>query len=657
MRPSLCGTWILICGFACFTASDVPSRTQPRTRLSRSGEAYFTEDLYSVPPALQKRLNAVFAIDFNRDAFPDLIALQTDPAPASDPDGGAPILAYANDGRGHFVESTAQVLGDVRGTGSQCYRVADFNGDKLDDVLLVDPGSGRQANFGQGKGYHFLIQKPNGTLTDESSARLPAFDGEPHWAAEGDIDGDGDLDVIVTSAGGPDYVLLVNDGQGHFTDETARLPAAKPGWIPDNCLMLDVDRDGYPDIFVGEADGVSPRDFLFMNDGTGHFSFAPDQALPLRLLGLGSGTSSAFAADFNGDGWMDLALCCLKTPATAIQLLYNNGDGTFRDASNQIVSSWPVTRLGDFGRRTGDVNGDGWPDLLAAREVWPGSNAPLLMVNHAGASMEDVSQAVWGFHGIGEGEPPSGEFADIDNDGDLDVIGVYPASDGIHNQIYVLVNQSPYPIPEAPLPLPSVAALRSPEDGAIIPSNQVLLSWDDVPTAFAYRLQLAKESTFTQVLSERQVTTNIWPPTGYAVKTTVTWRVRAVNSRGVGAWSRGRYFIVAFPAYPPIEARLERVTFDYAFFKVLSNARAGFNVCSNRLSWKPDPRMANALSGFRIYRKAKEAAESAWALVAELPASAIGYNDRMLRRDQLFTYRITAVNSQGFASVPAVVGN
>jgi len=607
---------------------------------------YFTQDLYSVPAALQKYLNAVVAIDFNHDGFVDLVALQNyDYKPT-------PILAFTNDGHGHFTESTSQVLGDIKSINAQACIVADFNRDGLDDLFIVDLGTEREPNYGEGHGYFLFIQKPNGTLVNEASVRLPEFPWLPYGAAAGDIDGDGSIDLMVVSTGGPIYQLLVNNGQGYFSDQTARLPVAdKPNWWPNNCRMLDVNNDGYPDIFMGESAGHYPQDFIFLNDGTGHFTFAPDNTLPSHLLGRGSGTTSAQATDLNGDGWMDLVLSVFDNVSgkkMPIQILFNNRNGTFRDVSDRIIGPYlDTTNCGEFDRRVADVNGDGWPDLLGAQNVLGGSFTPRLFINHAGLQFEDVTSAVWGVHAINAGEPPRGEFIDIDNDGDMDVIGVYPDGNHVNNQIYVLVNQTPYVISEGALPYPGIPVLRTPGNGDLVGGFQVSLTWNVVPTAYSYRIQVAEDSGFTRTIFDRRVTTNSFQMTDMIGNTTYHWRLQAINTRGTGSWSLTNYFTAALPVYPPANAQLQRLTINYGFFKVYTN----------RLTWQANPETQATVINYRIYRKPKNESDSSYSLLAELPAATVTYDDRGLRSTQLYTYRITAFSSQGIESEPATIGN
>jgi len=101
------------------------------------------------------------------------------------------------------------------------------------------------------------------------------------------------------------------------------------------------------------------------------------------------------------------------------------------------------------------------------------------------------------------------------------------------------------------------------------------------------------------------------------------------------------------PPAVPTNAQIQRIAVNYGFFKVYTN----------RLTWQANTQNSVDISSYRIYRKAKDAAESAWSLFVDLPGSSTTYDDRGLRKDQLFFYRITAVSSQGFESDPVAIGN
>ena len=101
------------------------------------------------------------------------------------------------------------------------------------------------------------------------------------------------------------------------------------------------------------------------------------------------------------------------------------------------------------------------------------------------------------------------------------------------------------------------------------------------------------------------------------------------------------------PVLPPAGATLQRLENDLIFYKEYVN----------RLAWSANPESHAALAAIRVYRKSKGAADSAYTLLASLPPSASGYDDRGLAAGQPFTYRIASVNTRGVESEPVEVGN
>lgn len=102
-----------------------------------------------------------------------------------------------------------------------------------------------------------------------------------------------------------------------------------------------------------------------------------------------------------------------------------------------------------------------------------------------------------------------------------------------------------------------------------------------------------------------------------------------------------------YPVLPPSAAAVLRLEDNYIFYKEYVN----------RLTWSANPGNLSTLEAVKVYRKQKGAGDADYALLASLPAAATGYDDKGLSASQLFTYRITSVNTRGVESDPVVVGN
>jgi hypothetical protein len=197
------------------------------------------------------------------------------------------------------------------------------------------------------------------------------------------------------------------------------LPAILAAGTYNTGKFIDVNNDGRLDLFVGSDDMKNQPDLLLLNDGHGFFTPAPDNALPTRYGGRDWGTVSMRAIDFDGDGWTDLinTVIGVNYCEGAVQILLNNHDGTFRDATNLLLqpawarhgslfSDGPVYLDPVF---PADFNGDGFIDLLVQ-----GVNQPSrLFLNTGPAGGGRLVEAT-------ELLPDSGErfaVADFNNDG------------------------------------------------------------------------------------------------------------------------------------------------------------------------------------------------------------------------------------------------
>jgi hypothetical protein len=107
---------------------------------------------------------------------------------------------------------------------------------------------------------------------------------------------------------------------------------------------------------------------------------------------------------------------------------------------------------------------------------------------------------------------------------------------------------------------------------------------------------------------------------------------------------------IHYSIFPPRAAAVARLESDYIFFREYIN----------RLTWSLDARNRTEIVAFRIYRKPKTGGDDLYALLAEVPKSSLtdyAFEHRGLRKDDLFVYRVIAIDSNGVESPAAEVSN
>ncbi|MBC8328475.1 MAG: VCBS repeat-containing protein [Planctomycetes bacterium] len=198
---------------------------------------------------------------------------------------------YRNDGTGIFTDMTAGNMPPGPYNVS-CLAVSDVNLDGLPDLFF--------GSFGLSPASLFL-NSGSGAFLDFSATNLPVLDDLTKHAAFGDVDGDGDLDLLLAGMNlhglAKSATLLSNDGAGIFQDVTATSLPAISG--PLSAVVLeDFDGDGDLDAFLGGGD------LMLENDGAGMFTDVSSTALPRNWRWA----TRAAASDLDFDGDIDLVL-------------------------------------------------------------------------------------------------------------------------------------------------------------------------------------------------------------------------------------------------------------------------------------------------------------------------------------------------------------
>ena len=343
-----------------------------------------------------------------------------------------------NDGGGGLVADNGSITGGLPTTAMTVLGgsgVADFNGDGRDDVFLGDYGMDAPPHPGAQN--VLLLSGPGGTLTN-ATPTLPQSIDNPHDVAVGDADGDGDLDILVVSVWGSPEVapyLLLNDGSGDFVIGGTLPPdlELRQNWFT-SAAFSDVDRDGDQDLVMGVAGEFMgntlsvPGSMVLLNDGAARFAPLPG-ALPAGPFpddAVGGLALNVFPTDLTGDGYPDLIFDFTRNSYVGrmIQVLINNGDGTFRDETS---TRFPLSVNSDpaFGRvELIDFDRNGAVDVLA-RPWDPDDPEPLVYLNDGSGSFSAITHDFnieWLYF----------EFLDLDGDGGRDIVVAW-ATDGSGN--------------------------------------------------------------------------------------------------------------------------------------------------------------------------------------------------------------------------------
>ncbi|MCA8944546.1 MAG: VCBS repeat-containing protein [Planctomycetes bacterium] len=348
------------------------------------GHGYFSDESVFRLPYDGTTALATRCGDVDGDGASDLVIVAYD-------FGDVYLRVFRNDGSGHFLPAVE--LGDstVEFAGME---LADFDGDGALDILLVSSFSPTR----------LWINDGSGAFVDEASTRVPPMDTGRLFAVATDFDSDGDLDIVTNLA------ALLNDGSGAFVDESVtRIPS---GVTPPNQVasVVDVDADGAPDLVIGYRDhqGGPLAGAVWSNDGTGRFAALPFDGVPDIAADFAAG-------DADGDGDLDVYVCAFGQD----RLLLNRGDGQFTD----VTAVGSVMHPGDVSAvTTGDVNSDGFPDIVIAAPNFQVQAEPIRVF---------LGDGVGGFSPSPSAPPVSSsprfsalDLADIDADGDLDLIAV-----------------------------------------------------------------------------------------------------------------------------------------------------------------------------------------------------------------------------------------
>jgi len=383
-------------------------------------------------------------IDYDQDGLMDLYLVQTGATDIYKPPHPLRSALYRNNGDGTFTDVTEKAGVGNEGFYAQGVAVGDYDNDGYPDMLVT--------GYGHAILYH---NNGNGTFTDVTEKAGVADQGG--WSTSAgwfDYDKDGYLDLVICNYiewtpqtniwcgehrpgyraychpdnyRGQHIKLYHNNHDGTFTDVSDKSGVSKPEAKGMGVVLADFNNDGFADIAI--ANDTWPN-FLFLNNHDGTFrDVSFNSGVAASEDGKYEAGMGIDAADFDGDGWMDLYVTHLDFELN--RLYHNNHDETFDDVTFSSGLGNKAIFLSGVSAKFIDYDNDGWKDILQAN----GSMLDNIRLYH---TEESYAEPKLMFRNLGQGrfdkvsdqlgpdfmKPTVGRglaTADFDNDGDIDV--------------------------------------------------------------------------------------------------------------------------------------------------------------------------------------------------------------------------------------------
>ena len=322
--------------------------------------------------------------------------------------------------------------------GSGCGWI-DYDGDGLLDLYLVNGAATRVYSPQHRLRSALYHNNGDGTFTDVTDKAGVGAEGLFGMGiAVGDYDNDGLPDLYVTGYGRS--ILYHNNGDGTFTDVTARAGVANVGKWGSSAAWFDYDNDGKLDLVVSNYVDWSPdhnlwcgdhkpgyrgychpdayegeKPTLYHNNGDGTFADVSESS------GIGAHPGNGLGVvtfDYDKDGWQDVFIA---NDSMANYLFHNNRNGTFSEVGYMagVAASQDGRTEAGMGTDAADVLNDGWQDLFITHLDFEHAR---LYRNLKGAAFDDITYAAklgyQTFHSSGFGT----RLIDYDNDGFRDIL-------------------------------------------------------------------------------------------------------------------------------------------------------------------------------------------------------------------------------------------
>jgi hypothetical protein len=325
--------------------------------------------------------------DFNGDGKFDVVV-------ANEQSNDVSILL--GDGKGKFTPAKGSPF--AAGHLPNDIAIGDFNRDNKLDLALANHEENRLTLL-LGDGTGGFSPAPNSPLAVEVKPHV-------HGVAAGDLNGDGNADLVTDSWANDQVLVLFGDGKANFRTPGTLLKVGKRPY--QRLRVADVNGDGYADILTTNAEGNNVT--VLLSDGKGEFKEPAGSP-----FASGDAPFNFAVGDVNGDGKIDLAV--VDSPGSmaegrgkdGLTVMLGNGNGGFTALAGSPFATGKIPNRVAIG----DVNGDGVNDIAVSSP--DDNNITLFLMSSRGAVASSSTIAVGG-------KPKGVAIRDLNGDGKADVV-------------------------------------------------------------------------------------------------------------------------------------------------------------------------------------------------------------------------------------------
>jgi len=325
--------------------------------------------------------------DVNGDGNPDIIV-------ANEQSNDVSILL--GDGKGGFTQAKASPF--AAGHAPNDTAVGDFNRDGKFDLAFANH---------EEKYLTVLLGDGQGGFTHVQNSPFAA-DVKPHThgVATGDLNGDGNLDLVTDSWQTDQVEVFFGNGKGSFTMPGTFFPVGKHPY--QRVRVGDMNGDGKTDIIMTNLEGDNVT--VLLGDARGGFKPSAGSPFPCK-----DSPFNFAVGDVNGDGKPDLAI--VNSPSSTsdrygkdgLTILLGDGTGGFKIMAGSPFATGKIPNLAAIG----DVNGDGVADIAVSSP--DGNNITLFLMSGKGTVASSSTIAI-------SGHPKGLAIRDLNGDGKADIV-------------------------------------------------------------------------------------------------------------------------------------------------------------------------------------------------------------------------------------------